>query len=315
MPTASTDLPTTTKGDIIVNNGSINTRLPVGVSNGQVLKVNSGASTGLEWGAASANLQVRNAVTTDSPSVSTDDYIYCSGASFTLTLPTAVGNTGKVFYFQHAGTSLTQVYTFNTTGGQTIGGIASGSYALYTATEELTIVSNGTNWDILNHFAETDWSATETTVYISSAVNPVTPGTATTNTIKWRRRGQYCLIQVMYKQTATATANSGTYGYRIQMPAGMQNINTAVTNTNTLASSVGQDIVTQAIVIGTAVGSSGGGTLGGVNCVAVYDTTTFRIVGSWGGTFGTLGGTLTFASGNNAAWFCTAEFPISGWQP
>ena len=44
--------PTTTQGDLLVENGSNVVRLPVG-SNGQVLVANSGESTGLEWVSAS----------------------------------------------------------------------------------------------------------------------------------------------------------------------------------------------------------------------------------------------------------------------
>lgn len=42
-------LPTTTKGDLIVHNGTTDVRLPVGGTNGQILAVNSATSTGVEW--------------------------------------------------------------------------------------------------------------------------------------------------------------------------------------------------------------------------------------------------------------------------
>jgi hypothetical protein len=45
--------PTTTKGDLIVSNGSDNVRLPVGGTNGHVLTVDSAESTGVKWAAAS----------------------------------------------------------------------------------------------------------------------------------------------------------------------------------------------------------------------------------------------------------------------
>lgn len=98
----------------------------------------------------------RSVTTTDSPTTA-DDVLVLSGASFTITLPTAVGNTGKEFTFLHEGTSLSQVYTFNTTSGQTIGGIASGVYKLATNGEKLKIVSDGANFKIINHDTNTDW--------------------------------------------------------------------------------------------------------------------------------------------------------------
>lgn len=40
----------TTKGDLIVRDSSLPTRLPAGTVDGGILKVNSATSTGLEWG-------------------------------------------------------------------------------------------------------------------------------------------------------------------------------------------------------------------------------------------------------------------------
>lgn len=58
-------VPETTKGDIGVNNGTTNVRLPVGATNGHVLKVNSAAETGLEYGADSG-VALRTELVTDS---------------------------------------------------------------------------------------------------------------------------------------------------------------------------------------------------------------------------------------------------------
>ena len=46
--------PTTTKGDIIVYNGTDNVRVPVGVTNGHVLTVDSAQSSGVKWAAVSS---------------------------------------------------------------------------------------------------------------------------------------------------------------------------------------------------------------------------------------------------------------------
>jgi len=43
--------PTTTKGDLIVSNGSDNVRVPVGATNGHVLTVDSAEATGVKWAA------------------------------------------------------------------------------------------------------------------------------------------------------------------------------------------------------------------------------------------------------------------------
>ena len=123
-----------------------------------------------------------------------------------MTLFTAAGNTGKVLTIQHGGTSLTQVYTLNTTGGQTIGGIASGSYALYTNGESLRIVSDGANWQILNHRTDTQWT-TYTPTFTGF-------GTVTVQQGLWRRQGPDLLLQSRW----TVGTTTGTEA-RVSLPS------------------------------------------------------------------------------------------------
>lgn len=141
--------PMTTGGDIIYGGASgTGTRLANG-SSGQFLQSNGGTAAPT-WNTASGVLSYRSVTTTDTATTA-DHTLSMSGASFTETLFTAVGNAGKILVLLHSGTSITQVYTLNTTGGQTIGGVASGSYALYTNGESLMLQSDGSNWLILQH--------------------------------------------------------------------------------------------------------------------------------------------------------------------
>jgi len=128
---------------------------------------------------ASPSFSYRSVTTTDT--ATTADYaIVLSGASFTQTLYTAVGNSGRIIEIVHGGTSLTQVYTLATTGGQTIGGVSSGSYALYTNGETLKLVSNGANWIILDH--RTDCVIDSGTITIgSSGTSPTKSSTKVTD--------------------------------------------------------------------------------------------------------------------------------------
>jgi hypothetical protein len=61
--------PTTTKGDLIVSNGTDNVRLPVGATNGHVLTVDSAEATGVKWAAASGG----GSATTDNRIYAADD--------------------------------------------------------------------------------------------------------------------------------------------------------------------------------------------------------------------------------------------------
>lgn len=95
---------------------------------------------------------VYRAVTTTDSIGSDDETMVLSGASFTSTLPTAVGRAGKRYKLVHNGTSLSQVYTIATTSSQTISGRASAAIALYVKGEVFEVESDGANWIIVNQY-------------------------------------------------------------------------------------------------------------------------------------------------------------------
>jgi len=293
--------PTTTKGDIIASNGSDNVRVAVG-SDGTFLKADSGAASGVSWASpAGANLAVRSVTTTDSPTTA-DDILTLSGASFTVTLPTAVGNTGKILRLHHNGTSLSQKYTLNTTGGQTIGGIASGSYILTTKGEVLVIYSDGTNWQILEHktaTGENTWTPTFNGVSASSSVSGV-----------WWREGKFFCMRAF---ASFDTVTTGTF--RCTFPTGV-----ALDTTN-LGS--GYTFATGEIYLAGATATAYPASTRGP-WKAVYEsgqTGSFGIATNVDSNVS--GATMfiapeatnaVFASGNTAA-FYDMKFPISDWQP
>lgn len=144
-----------TDGQLLIGNTSGNTLTKATLTAGSGIVITNGngsisvASTGTAGTAFNTTSQ------TTTYNAAANDYVIASGASFTITLPTAVGIKGQVIVIEHNGTSLTQVYTLNTTSAQTIGGVASGSYALYTKGETLTLVSDNANWQIQTHITNT----------------------------------------------------------------------------------------------------------------------------------------------------------------
>lgn len=156
--------PLTTIGDIIAHNGTNNIRVAAG-ANGTVLKANSGVAAGVEWATSATLKSVRSVATTDS-ATSADDIIYLSGASFTLTLPNATTNNGKEFEILHNGTSLTQVYTIATAGGN-IG--SASSFLMYTNGEVLKVASNGTNYLITGRKTSTTEADAGVMIFSSSS--------------------------------------------------------------------------------------------------------------------------------------------------
>jgi len=79
----------------------------------------------------------------------TDTVILCDAttAAFTVTLPTAVGNSGKLFFVKKTDAGGNAV-TIDGNGAETIDGAA--TKALAAQYDSVTIVSDGTNWMILD---------------------------------------------------------------------------------------------------------------------------------------------------------------------
>lgn len=172
-----------TDGQLLIGNSSGNTLTKASLTAGSNITItpgNGSISIAASSTAIPAWVYVSQSSTLN-PAV-IGDYYTLSGASFTITLPTAVGIAGQGFYFEYNGTSLTNVYTFNTTSAQTINGpggtVSSGNYALYTSGEVLYLVSDGANWQIASHKTDTGW-ITDTTATVQYLTFTVTSANAT----------------------------------------------------------------------------------------------------------------------------------------
>jgi hypothetical protein len=233
------------------------------------------------------NAVYRAVVTTDSVGVD-DDTMVLSGASFTSTLPTAVGVAGKRYKFLHAGTSFSQVYTLATTSSQTIGGVAGGSYALYTAGECLEIESDGANWIIVGRVSNSNWVSYTPTI--------TGFGTPTSIDFYWRRQGTDLLFRGIY------TSSSGTATEaRVSLPA---------TSVSTLAA-----LQTCGVYLANnAATANKGGPL-------FIEPSVAYVTFSQSSTYGS--GSITPVTKANANGITTGaigfvmngQVPISGWQP
>jgi hypothetical protein len=156
---------------------------------------------GTGWRRVQINRLVPQTFTTTSTVVITDDMIYgnASSAAFTTNLPDAATCTGKTFTFQRIDSTFANAWTLDGNGGQTIGG--SGTYALYTIGETLSILSDGSNWQILNHFIPYLWTAwTPTGSWVANS----------TYTGFWARRGDSIDLQIQIALAGAPTSASLT---------------------------------------------------------------------------------------------------------
>lgn len=252
----------------------------------------------------------RSVTTTDAVTAA-DETMKLSGASFTSTLPTAVGIAGKKYKYLHAGTSLTQLYTLATTSAQTIGGIASGTYKLCTNGEVLEIESDGANWIIVGRVTDTAWidGGTLSSLIDATTTAPVI-GSATivVDKVRYRRVGDSIEAVYDHHHSAAGTSTAGTGDYLFKLPGSLSFNATLLTAYTT---------VTGALMANSSVGlgfASINTYHSPANCV-YYDATRFRATRSDTGA-----STYIHASSfpfNTAALYYNFHIkaPISGWQP
>ena len=138
----------TTKGDILAatGSGSFN-RVGIG-TDGQVLTADSSQSTGVRWTtvAASGGAGITRSIVSVSTNLTAaaaaaTDYVYILTGNYTLTLPTAVGNTNK-YVVKNRHTSSVAL-AFN--GSET----ADGGGITLSANSSVDLVSDGSNWVII----------------------------------------------------------------------------------------------------------------------------------------------------------------------
>lgn len=238
-----------------------------------------------------------------------DRTVVLSGASFIETLPDAALNRGVVLQLIHNGTSITQVYTLATLNAQTIGGIASGSYALYTNGETLELISDGTNWLIRDHRTETDWSTTTTMTFTASTSGTFTKGTLTSDSIQWRRVGSRAQIRFKYNQTGAGS--NGVGNIEITLPGGLTALTTfpgVYTGTDGTACRTNWLEGMMSGNCGAAAGKQGSTYLFDSTHFCVAYLTSANAYGIWG----SADTGLTNATTNMQGYFW---FDVSGWQP
>jgi len=300
-----------TKGDIIT--------VYSGTSAGTLVSENTGATLFIseqpDLTVFSAYSNERKNVVSKSSTYSVlpgDDVLILSGASFTATLYDAVGQKGREIKIIHGGTSLTQVYTLATTSSQTIGGVAGGSYKLCTNGETLTLVSDGSNWQILDHKANTGWVNAGTITIAGTTTNPTKGSTQATDKLWWRRDGDSAQVRFEFRQTSSSGSAAGSGDYLFSLPSGMA-INTSKLTAYATVEGSGYYITDN--VIGN--GMCFNGTNDGEGFAVAYDTQYIRLFVGDGtaSNRGAVGSGYFPITNATTGYFLTATIPITDWQP
>lgn len=159
--------------------------------NGYVMESTTGGVA--SWSRKRAVSSVTKAAA-DSPYTlaATDDVVFCNATAgaITVDLPAAASHTGRVVTFRKTDTS-TNTVTIDGNGSETIGG--STTRLLHTVGETYDIVSDGSNWQVLRHDTDVEWTAyTPTLIGDSNG----TTFTNQTTTGKWKRVGDTMHVQI-----------------------------------------------------------------------------------------------------------------------
>lgn len=206
-------------GDLLyASSATALSKLPIG-SSSQVLTVSSGVPA---WAAASPALAVTTQTGTYTISSSDDLILANPSASFTMTLPDATTNPGKVYRIKKIDSDFTKIVTISRAGSDTIQDASSTvtSTTLNTQGEEIEIVSTGSAaWQITVRRIPSVWTSfTPTGSWTSNS----------TYTGLWRRVGNEMEQQVNIAVTGGAPTNTSL---TITMPTGIVINNSNIINT------------------------------------------------------------------------------------
>ncbi len=270
------------------------------------------SATSGKWQKLTSNTPNVAAVTSAYSIGAGDDVVLASGGSFTVTLPDATVDVNqKIYRISKTDTSLSNAITIGTTSSQTIGGIAGGSYVLHTGSETLTVVSDGANWQILEHRTDTGETDSGAVTITGTTTNPA-KGTTSNDHIIWSRHGKVAHIRYVYTQTAAGSGSAGSGDYLFAMPT---NLTIDTTNIALYTTVVGIATIKPTNSFGTSMiyNSSSGYAM--VGSVYIYDSTHFRIGGYGDGVEGMAASGEMELNATTVTFNADFDVPISGWQP
>lgn len=292
----------TTRGDLFVRDATQIVRLPAGPDN-LFLRTNSSLPTGLEWASVTPSLSVLTR-TSAYTLTSSDDFVAANAttAAFTLTLPTAVGASGKQYILKKTDATFNAV-TIATTASQTIDGAT--TTTLNTQNECLRVVSDGANWQILERLIPQVWTQYAPTLVAASG--GASKGATSLDRGFWMRQGSSILIRFEYRQTGAGVA--GTGHYNIGIPSGLTVDTAQVFAFNGTAAGA----VLGVARLGANIG--GGGNPNASAFTWLSGNTTFGVayevatesIGAWGGGNYPLTSPALYV-------FANATMPITGWR-
>ncbi len=272
----------------------------------QFLKTN-GAAANPSWAIAAGALAITAAKTANYTVTTADNVVQVDGTSgaFTVTLFTAVGNSGATVTIARIDNTLANQISIVGTSAQTMRGQA--TFKICTQYESVTFISDGANWQVTGHQYPTAWIVGGTTTVLATGGTPTKP-TMTTDTKQYRRVGDTMEVRfIMLSSGTSATPSTGDYLFN-PFPTGVT-IDTAkaYVDTHTGAGAPDWPATVGSAACAFQATSNASGT---VRC---YSTTQVRLY-----SFGTnlpVGPANGYGWGANPMMYsATFSVPITGWE-
>lgn len=263
------------------------------ISDGTVWRTSNHKSKGLVSKTANYTLLLTDEVAT----------VDASGGAFTITLPSAASAFGRTFTITRTDNTIANAVT--------ISGTISGAsdWKLFTQDETLTIYSNGTEYKVLNHYAQTPWYSAGTTTITGTTSNPTKASSVVTDTVYWRRLGNTAEIWFVYKHTnATGSAN-GSGDYLFAQPSGLTIDTTTVVLYSTVLG-VSSPSPTNNLGIGNATNA----TTNSLGTISAYDTTHVRILPHGSTANGSVASSNFSITGSTIVYGGVYKAPIVNWK-
>lgn len=238
----------------------------------------------------SRSVYSKSAKTTTYSATGNDDVISvdASGGSWTLSLPAAASNTGKILTIVRTDQTLANAVTIDGNASETING--STTRKLATQYESYTIQCDGSNWIILQHYIPGAWTSFTPTGSWSSNVGYYGD---------WRRIGDSLTCSFAIQLSGAPTAA----GLTVNLPSGLTIDTAKIPNTD-----VYQNLGTSTLLdSGTANYPLGKIQYSSTTAVAIHYTASLsdsQLITSTA--------PITFASGDRV--YGNFTVPISGWE-
>lgn len=191
----------------------------------------------------------RTVTTTATIAASDESILAANSSAYTVTLPTAVGASGKIYNIAAIGTSISNFISIGTTSGQTVGGRASLNIKLRRTGDFVQAISDGANWQIIAIY-ETIQAVFKSTAgnNITSSFADVAFATAVEDTTNSNFSGTVFTADVpgMYQVS---------YGFRVPTPGAAAIVSTQVLFNSSVVAATGysaQATGEAANIVGTA---------------------------------------------------------------